>query len=367
MRRLLAVCAVDQPGGAEIGLFRLLRRLADRGWAIEVTAPGGQTPLRTGGGLTPSAADGGQTPTVARVAAEEGWGFHAVEVGGLDRGAGRRAVLSWPKIRRLSAGAGVVYVNGGVPARLLPALRGRRTLLHVHDMVTRVPRHWRAADVVLADSNAVAGRLAGLDAHVVGCPVELDPRAVDPPWSPGDGPVVGFVGRIEPRKGPLTLVEAAAPIRQRRPGTRVVLVGDDPYASDPAHFAAVRASDAVEHVGWVADAAGILGHLDVLAVPSVEEPFGTVAAEAMAAGTPVVASAVGGLVDVVEDGVTGRLVPPGDPAALADAVLDVLGRRSEMGAAARRRAQRFGADAYADRVGALLDGLAARGEGGAGR
>ena len=381
MRRLLAVCAVDQPGGAEIGLFRLLRRLGARGWEIEVTAPGGQTPPRsdggltppragrgqtpagtgggqtpagTGGGQTPAGAGGGLTPSVRSVAAAEGWAFHRVGVGGLDRGAGARAVLSWPKVRRLSARADLVYLNGGVTARLLPALRGRRTLLHVHDMVTRVPRHWGAADVVLADSAAVAERLTGLQAHVVGCPVELDPPPAEPPWPPGDGPVIGFVGRIEPRKGPHTLVEAAPLIRQRRPDARVVLVGDDPYASAPPYFASVRASDAVEHYGWVPDAAAILGHLDVLVVPSVEEPFGTVAAEGMAAGTPVVASAVGGLVDVVEDGVSGRLVAPGDPRSLADAVLEILGRGDAMGEAARERARRFGADAYADRVEGLL-------------
>ena len=58
-------------------------------------------------------------------------------------------------------------------------------------------------------------------------------------------------------------------------------------------------------------------HLDVLVLPSHQEPFGTVLAEAMAVGTPVVATRVGGLAEVVQDGVTGRLVAPGDPAALA--------------------------------------------------
>ena len=78
-------------------------------------------------------------------------------------------------------------------------------------------------------------------------------------------------------------------------------------------------------------------HLDVLVVPSREEPFGTVLAEAMAVGTPVVATRVGGLPEVVEDGETGVLVEPGDPAALAAGVLEVLDRRAEMGAAARVR------------------------------
>jgi glycosyltransferase involved in cell wall biosynthesis len=101
-------------------------------------------------------------------------------------------------------------------------------------------------------------------------------------------------------------------------------------------------------------------HLDGLVAPSHQEPFGTVLAEAMAAGTPVVATRVGGLAEVVADGETGRLVTPGRPDELAAAVLDVLGRRAQMGAAARARAQRFGADAYADRVEAILLQAASR-------
>jgi glycosyltransferase involved in cell wall biosynthesis len=66
----------------------------------------------------------------------------------------------------------------------------------------------------------------------------------------------------------------------------------------------------------------------------------------MAVGTPVVATRVDGLPEVVNDGVTGRLVPPGDPQQLADAVIDVLARRAEMGEAARTHATRFHAEEY---------------------
>jgi glycosyltransferase involved in cell wall biosynthesis len=144
------------------------------------------------------------------------------------------------------------------------------------------------------------------------------------------------------------------------PGARIVLVGDDPYGSAPGYVARVRASHDVEHVPWVADGAAVMRHLDVLVAPSRQEPFGTVLAEAMAAGTPVVATRVGGLAEVVVDGETGRLVTPGRPDELAAAVLDVLGRRAQMGAAARERARRFGADAYADRVEAILQRVASR-------
>lgn len=326
--KLLAVCQADEPGGAELGLLRLARRLTARGWDITLTSP-------SGGSL-----------------ASSGYPWMSLDVGGLNAGEGMRAVAAWPRARLLGRRHDVVYLNGTVAGRLLPALRGIWTVLHVHDVVTRVPRHWHGASVVLADSEAVAERLEGLDARVVYCPVELDPPAVAPPWVDGAGPVVGFVGRIEPRKGVLDLVAAAPAIREA--GARVIIVGDDPYEPESAYLAQVRASPDVEQAGWVQDAAGLMRSFDVLVAPSHQEPFGTVLAEAMAVGTPVVATRVGGLAEVVDDGVTGRLVEPGDPVALAAAVREVLARRSEMGAAARAHARRFGADAYADRVEELI-------------
>jgi glycosyltransferase involved in cell wall biosynthesis len=327
--RLLAVCAVDHPGGAEIGLLRLLRRID---WDVVLTTPGrGQL-------------------------SDAGFAWRSLPVGGLARGAGARAIASWPRARRLAAGADVVYLNGTVCGRLLPALRSKRTVLHVHDIVEHVPRIWRTADVVLADSQAVADRLAGLGAEVVYCPVELEPPEVTPPWPPGGGPIVGFVGRIEPRKGPLDLVRATPAIKAALPAARVVIVGSDPYNSDPGYVASVRAAKDVEHYGWVDEAAGLMRHLDVLVAPSRQEPFGTVLAEAMAVGTPVVATSVGGVPEVVQDGVSGRLVAPGAADELAAAVLDVIANRASMAAAATAAARRFDADDYARRVERLIAG-----------
>ena len=333
--RMLCVNAVDHPGGAEVGLMRLAGRLRDRGWDITLTSP----------------AEGALS--------EAGYPWVKLDVGGLGHGEGARAVASWPRALRLAQRYDVVYLNSTVCGRLLPALRGTRTVLHVHDIVDRVPRHWHSADVVLTDSQAAAERLDGLEAHVVYCPIELDPPPAAIPWPPAiDGavgaPVIGYVGRIEPRKGVLDLIAAVPAIRAGAPGTRVVIAGDDPYRTDPGYLHRVRAARDVEHLPWVENAPGVMRHLDVLVAPSHQEPFGTVLSEAMAVGTPVVATRVGGLAEVVDDGVTGVLVEPGDPDALADGVLRVLARRAEMGAAARESARRFGADAYAERVAALI-------------
>lgn len=330
--RLLGVHPVDHPGGAEVGFLRLAERLRTRGWEITMTTPGDDGPLT-----------------------RHGFAHARLDVGKLGAGEGARAVASWPRARSLAKDHDVVYLNSTVCGRLLPALRAHHTVLHVHDIVDRVPRHWHHAKVVLADSEAVAERLTGLDPHVVYCPVELDPPAAEAPWAPAPGgPIIGFVGRIEPRKGVIDLVRAAPQVLAALPGARIIVMGDDPYGSDPAYLAEVRAATAVEHLPWIANASGVMRHLDVLVAPSHQEPFGTVLSEAMAVGTPVVATRVGGLAEVVEDGVTGVLVEPGSPDDLAAGVLRVVENRTAMGSAARVAARRFGADAYADRVEALI-------------
>ena len=337
---MVAVAPVTHPGGAETTLLRLLSELRDHGWELTLTTPG-EGPLRDQGMAL---------------------GFHwdRLPLGGLQQGAGRRALGSYPSAWRLGRASDVVYLNGGVPARVLPAVaRSRRNgspkiVLHIHDMVRKVPSFWREADVVLAASQAVADRLNGLKAQVVYVPVEPDPPVASAPWGPSTGPVVGFIGRLEPRKGPLDLVEAAPLIRAVAPGARIVIVGDEPFGLNRSYADQVIASPAIEHYPWSDNAPGLMRHLDVLVLPSYEEPAGTVLAEAMAVGTPVVATRVDGLPEVVVDGVTGRLVEPGDPQALADAVLDVLTRRAEMSDAARNHATRFHTERYVRNVEQLI-------------
>ena len=331
---LLAVAGAAHEGGAEVALLRLLVRLRARGWEVTLTTP-------RAGGLDDRARELGL-----------GGGPH-LPVGGLAAGAGREALRSFGPLRRLARRADVVYLNGTLAGRLLPAAAGRRTVLHVHDLVDRVSPLWRLASVVLTGSRAAADRLGRLRAQVVGFPVELGLRAAAPPWRPEPGrPVVGYVGRIEPAKGVLDLARAAPALREA--GARVVVVGEDSNATDAAYRAAVVGAPGVEHVGWIPDAAGLMPFLDVLVLPSRREALGGTLAEAIAAGTPVVAARTGGTPEVVEDGVTGRLVAPGDPAALTAAILDVLDRRETMAAACRARAGRWDAGAYADRVGRLL-------------
>ena len=119
--------------------------------------------------------------------------------------------------------------------------------------------------------------------------------------------------------------------------------------------------DAIELIGWNADLAMIRGNWDIAVVPSLEEGFGLAALEAMAVGRAVIASRVGGLPELVIDGVTGLLVTPGDVGALADGIAQLANERTlleSMGIAGWRRArEQFSAVQMAEKTAALYGRL----------
>jgi D-inositol-3-phosphate glycosyltransferase len=155
------------------------------------------------------------------------------------------------------------------------------------------------------------------------------------------------VGRLVPRKGFDLAIRALPSL----PDTELVIAGGPPRARLARDAEAIRLRSCAEQHG-VADRVRLLGQVPRRRMPELlrsadlvlctpwYEPFGIVPIEAMACGTPVVATAVGGLTDTVVDGGTGRHVPPGEPAALATAVGSLLadpGRRAAMSAAGRNR------------------------------
>ena len=170
---------------------------------------------------------------------------------------------------------------------------------------------------------------------------------------PPNAKVISIVARLSVEKGHLTLFDAARIVSRRTQGPlHVVVAGSGPYEG-PLREAASRLVGPVVHfVGHQADVAPWMAVGDVFAAPSQVEAFGLAAAEAMSLGRPVVASAVGGLPEVVEDGVSGLLVPSGDPEAFASAVLRVFDSpelAAELGRNARARVQeRFTLDAMVD-------------------
>ena len=153
-------------------------------------------------------------------------------------------------------------------------------------------------------------------------------------------PVVGAIARLSPVKGLNFLLRAIPGLLKRFPGLQVLLVGDGPARADLVRLAyKLGIADRVIVSHPVEDTRVPLAALSVFVIPSLQEGFGLSAAEAMAAGVPVVASGIGGLSQIVEHGRTGLLVPPGDADSLREAVDQLLAdsqRRREFAEAGRR-------------------------------
>lgn len=131
---------------------------------------------------------------------------------------------------------------------------------------------------------------------------------------------VGAIARLEPAKGIEYLVRAMAQLKGEP--VACVIIGDGSLRRELEELAhTLGVVNSVHFAGYIPNASAYLRDVDVLTVPSLEEPFGLVCVEAMACGKPVIASHVGGIPEIVIDGETGLLVPPGDEKRLADAIL----------------------------------------------
>jgi len=252
---------------------------------------------------------------------------------------------------------------------VLSMLTGAALVLHVHVKWTRAigrAAQWAAgrAKAFIAISE-FAGR-AMVDG---GLPVDrifLAHNSTDPAWFTPTAavrgtmrsrlgiatevPLVGIVGRFTVWKGHLDLVEAFARVRAVLPEARLVLVGrstPDELADKESYVATIRRrirelalEEAVDWMEWASDVRGVMADLDVMAMPSWEEPFGLVVTECLAMERPVVGYASGALPELITDGAEGLLVPPRDTRALADALIALLrnpDRRAAMGARGRQR------------------------------
>jgi glycosyltransferase involved in cell wall biosynthesis len=354
LMRVLAVSTLAEVAGGELMLLRVLPELQRRGLGIRLGVPG---PGRLVG-----------------MARKRGIQTSRIPLGPPDRrtpAALAGLILGTAQLLR----SDVAWLNGLPAQRLVPALAltRRRAVLRVNNPLPEAPAawgrpgFWRVVAAVTADSQASANECVAAGAPADRVRVVLPPAWDEGPppaaaWSEGSGLRVGFVGTIEPRKGVLELIVAAGTFLGERPGATLTVIGESPPGRHGDYGEAVRAAaatsgvqDRIEFRGYVEDAGAEISGFDLLAVPSQAEPFGTVAAEAAARGVPVVACAVGGLVEVVGDG--GLLVPPGDPVALAGAVgelLDDPGRRRALSQRALAGAGRFDPVTAAEAMEALL-------------
>jgi glycosyltransferase involved in cell wall biosynthesis len=155
------------------------------------------------------------------------------------------------------------------------------------------------------------------------------PRAELPlPPLPAGTPLVGMISVIRHAKGIQILAEAARLLRDEGRRVHCVIVGDGPWRSHlEAVIAELGVQDLFSLLGHREDVPEIMRSLDVIAIPSFHEAVPQSGLQALAMALPVVASDVGGIPDIIQNGVTGRLVPPKDAAALAQAIRDTLDQR----------------------------------------
>jgi glycosyltransferase involved in cell wall biosynthesis len=366
---VLCVSAFPELGGAERSLLDTVDALAARGFAVDVLnlvdRPG----------------------ALARALLERGIAVHVVRVGRFRDPRGVARVIGWflRQGRRFDLALandtrGVLYTAAGTAPARVPYLWHVRDLMGSGSRLERLALRLRPA-AWIANSPAVAASLVrhgGDGARVVVVHNGVDVERFQPTSANGtlrrelgldeSAVLVGTIGRLVPWKSVETLLEAAAHLRTTLPAAACLVVGD--VVTDPVNRPAALAyresllslrdrlglGDRVHFLGERADVPRILAALDVLVHTAIDEPFGRVLIEAMAAGKPVVAARGGGVAEIVEDGVTGYLVPPRDAASVADRVVRLAdgGRRDEMGRAGRERAlTHFSLDAYGDALAAV--------------
>jgi glycosyltransferase involved in cell wall biosynthesis len=307
---------------------------------------------------------------------------------------GPRGAQSMLRAASLLRAAGVHVVHGyqwrpalvgALVARLarVPLVFASKRSLTGND--TRARCAWRAigrrVDTLVANADAIRTEA---EAHGVATRWAVIPSGVDverfrkTPDAAGaksalgldpDRPVIGTVGRLETRKGHGDLLAATRFVFARANGLRpqLLVVGDGPLRRRLAEQAtALGIADSVRFEGHVRDVRVPLAAMDVFVLPSNAEGMSNALLEAMAAGRPVIGTAVGGTAEVIDGAERGILVPPGDAEALGSAVLDLLADRERalrLGEAGRRWvADTVSADAMVGRLERLYEErLAARG------
>ncbi|BDP43377.1 hypothetical protein DAETH_33460 (plasmid) [Deinococcus aetherius] len=291
----------------------------------------------------------------------------------------RRCLTARPRIVHLHSAAYGSFARKGLLLWVARLVFRVPTVLHLHagefaDFYARCPRPLRPlvratltrADRVVTLSPSLARAVTAIapGARVTSVPNGV---AVGPaPHRPDRPPRILFLGLLIERKNPLGLLRAWARIG-RPPEARLLLAGDGPQrAAVEALVAELGLSQSVELLGWVDAERGtrLLEETDVLVLPSFFEGQPLALMEGMARGVAIVTTGVGGIPDMIEDGASGLLVPPGDDAALAAALGSVLedpGLRRRLGDAAYERArQEFNIEHTWRRLDALYGELTAR-------
>jgi glycosyltransferase involved in cell wall biosynthesis len=310
---------------------------------------------------------------ISQAARERNLPFFEIPI--LARGGPSQAALAAIRIARAvnNLRAQIVHTHsfsaGLVGALAMPLASGGRLVATLHTyppdaegMHTRRRRdRWalvllcRSASRLITVSDALRRDLLALRPDVAAKTVTIhngiDTRAAPAPEAaeirrslemPEPAPLVGMVARLAPQKGITDFIHAARAVLRELPSARFVLAGDGPLRKEAESLIReLRLEGRLRALGKVDSPRGLIAALDVLVVASTSEGSSIAAMEAMAAGKPVVATAVGGVPELVIDGETGVLVEPRRPEKLASAILSLLRRperAQELGERGRRRA-----------------------------
>ncbi len=347
----------------------LARQFAARGWRVRSVfpqAPGGRALVERarGTGVTTE-----QHPAVRDIVDPHTLG---------DMRALRRLVTAGkPDVVNIHYGQNYISLKDVIAARLAGA---PRLIVTVHHPVPGSAMGGRKramtrlaallAHAVTVNSRAMRAIL--LEAGVPARKIHMLPPGVQVPMDlpdkgevrarlglPVDAFVVGCVSRLAPHKGVGDLITAAARVPDSGGHLRVVVAGDGPERAALETLGVACLGDRAVFLGRVPDIQDVYAAADVFALPSHMEGFGLVYVEAAFHGVPSIGAKVGGVPDVILDGETGLLVPPGDPDALAAAIArlrDDPTLRARMGEAARTRAYaEFTVECMADRYATVFE------------
>lgn len=358
-RRILFVSAAGIVGGAEESLLQLVRAL-DRSRCVPLAAvpgPGAlSADLRTAGARV------FHIPALRLRRTKNPVGICRMGARWMEAGvAVARGARRW--------GADIIHSNTST-AHFIGSVAGHLARLpalwHVRDMqrtvlLERLAAHPTRGVIYVSEATrdrVPLGHLRRADRHVVHNAINADVfahRARRGTFRAELGfgprlPLVLMAAQMVPWKGHRTLIRAAAELKEEIPNFRVAIAGGDLFEEHADYVAELRdlvrklgLRDMVLFLGHREDVPTLMADSHVVVVPSHGEPFGRVAVEAMCVGKPVVGTDDGGLAEIIEEGRTGLLVPPGDPSALAAALGRVLrdpDLRSAMGKAGWERVRR---------------------------
>lgn len=291
------------------------------------------------------------------------------------------SAISWAANRNDLAGAWRVWCwlrqhpakiahvhHGGLTVRALCRMAGAGAIVqHMHGRILEPSgasisqMGFRGVDAIIACSQAVAECLPGRHTEVIYAGMETGSHLPAP--AALIGPLrLGVLARLIPLKNIESLIHAVARLAGMGIEVQAEVAGSGPSESALRDLAASHGvAERVRFLGWQAGVDRLLASWDLLVIPSLEEGFPLSVLEAMAAARPVVASRVGGLPELVVDGVTGKLIPPGDDEALVQCLAELAGDRQRlalMGVEGWNRVRsHFSAELMARRTTQLYDRL----------